>query len=168
MSTNELVDDGEYHRETQIHAIAKMSTTQILFNSPALHSLKRDQLVKLCKIHSLKASGKNKELIVRLQLHAKTLPPDDPLSIATRSDNLDAKPAADSEDEASDHSRTGSASVSANDTLSRPSEQWEVVMDTIAEVDEETLRSKRGASDRQVDEFGTTTSKGQFTAQHRT
>ncbi|KAF8128586.1 hypothetical protein EV363DRAFT_1340007 [Boletus edulis] len=39
-------------------------------------------------------------------------------------------------------------------------------MDTIAEVDEETLRS-RGASDRQVSEFGTTTSKGQSSAQHR-
>ena len=141
------------------------TTTQILFNSPALNSLKRDQLVKLCKIHSLKASGKNKDLIGRLQLHAKTLPPDDPLSIATRSDNLDAKPAADSEDEASDASREGSAPI--NDTLSRPSEQWEVVMDTIAEVDEETLRSNRGASDRQVDEFGTTTSKGQSGAQHR-
>ncbi|KAG8216132.1 hypothetical protein J3R82DRAFT_8135 [Butyriboletus roseoflavus] len=122
------------------------TTTQILFNSPALHSLKRDQLVKLCKIHSLKASGKNKELIERLQFHAKTLPPDDPLSVATRSDNLDAKPAADSEDEASNCSEKESASTS--DTISRPSEQWEVVMDTIKEVDEETLRSNRGASDQ--------------------
>ncbi|KAF8558644.1 hypothetical protein OG21DRAFT_1595258 [Imleria badia] len=134
------------------------TTTQILFNSPALHSLKRDQLVKLCKIHSLKASGKKRELIERLQLHAKILPPNDPLSVATRSDNPDAKPAADSEDEASDHSREGDASTSINNT--RPSEQWDVVMDTIAEVDEETLRSNRGASNRQVDEFGTTTSKG--------
>lgn len=143
------------------------TTTQILFNSPALHSLKRDQLVKLCKIHSLKASGKKKELVGRLQLHAKTLPPDDPLSIATRSDNPDAKPAADSGDEESDHSREGNASMSINNTPSRPSEQWEVVMDTIAEVDEETLRSNRGASGRQVDEFGTTTSKGQSSAQRR-
>ncbi|KAH8833786.1 hypothetical protein DL96DRAFT_1578403 [Flagelloscypha sp. PMI_526] len=31
----------------------------ILFNSPALHALKRDQLVKLCKMHSIKANGKN-------------------------------------------------------------------------------------------------------------
>lgn len=140
------------------------TTTQILFNSPALHSLKRDQLVKLCKIHSLRASGKKKELIERLQLHAKTLPLDDPLSIAIRSDNPDAKPAADSEDETSDYSREGNASTSINNTPSRPSEQWEVVMDTIAEVDEETLRSNRGASDRQVGEFGTTTSKGQSDA----
>ncbi|KAH0831261.1 hypothetical protein J3R83DRAFT_13895 [Lanmaoa asiatica] len=140
------------------------TTTQILFNSPALHSLKRDQLVKLCKIHSLKGSGKNKELIERLQLHAKTLPPDDPLSIATRSDNPDAKPAADSEDVASNHS--GERNQSVSNDISRP-EQWEVVMDTIAEVDEETLRSNRGASDRQVDEFGTTTSKASVTSSLR-
>lgn len=140
------------------------TTTQILFNSPALHSLKRDQLVKLCKIHSLKGSGKNKELIERLQLHAKTLPPDDPLSVATRSDNPDAKPASDSEDEPSNRSDKGSVSVS--NTISRPSEQWEVVMDAITEVDEETLRSNRGASDRQVSEFGTNTSKGRSRAQH--
>lgn len=133
------------------------TTTQILFNSPALHSLKRDQLVKLCKIHSLKASGKNKDLIERLQLHANTLPPDDPLSIATRSDNLDAKPVADSEDEASSNHSTPAKPISK----SRTGEQWEVVMDTITEVDEETLRSNRGSSDRPVGEFGTNTSKGQ-------
>ena len=143
------------------------TTTQILFNSPALHSLKRDQLVKLCKIHSLKASGKNKDLIGRLQLHAKTLPPDDPLSIASRGESPDAEPAAEScagsEDEASNHSDQVHASPSID--ISRPSEQWEVVMDAIAEVDEETLRSNRGASDRQASEFGTTTSKGQSCAQ---
>jgi hypothetical protein len=44
--------------------------TQILFNSPALHSLKREQLVKLCKLHSIKANGKNVELIQRLRQHA--------------------------------------------------------------------------------------------------
>ncbi|KAF8452640.1 hypothetical protein L210DRAFT_910294 [Boletus edulis BED1] len=131
------------------------TTTQILFNSPALHSLKRDQLVKLCKIHGLKAGGKNNTLIARLRLRARTLPLDDPLGTPTPSDSPDAKPCADTEDEASDDSREGTP---INNTLSRPSEQWEVVMDTIAEVDEETLRS-RGASDRQVSEFGTTTSK---------
>lgn len=62
------------------------TTTQILFNSPALHSLKRDQLVKLCKIHTLKASGKNVELIDRLKHHAQTLPRDSPLSVAARSE----------------------------------------------------------------------------------
>ncbi|KAG6853520.1 hypothetical protein C0991_003515 [Blastosporella zonata] len=63
------------------------TTTQILFNSPALHSLKRDQLVKLCKIHSIKASGKNIELVEKLRKHAETLPRDSPLSIAARSEH---------------------------------------------------------------------------------
>ncbi|KAF5365221.1 hypothetical protein D9758_005423 [Tetrapyrgos nigripes] len=62
------------------------TTTDILFNSPALNSLKRDQLVKLCKIHSVKASGKNIELIARLKQVAETLPKDAPLSIAARSE----------------------------------------------------------------------------------
>ena len=44
-----------------------MSTTDILFNSPALHSLKRAQLVQLCKRHNIKASGKNTELVDRLK-----------------------------------------------------------------------------------------------------
>ncbi|KIO11086.1 hypothetical protein M404DRAFT_994763 [Pisolithus tinctorius Marx 270] len=132
--------------------------TQILFNSPALHSLKRDQLVKLCKIHSLKANGKNKDLIDRLQQHAKMLPPDDPLSIATRSDNLDAKVGMESEGEesegASDYGSTGTYGRSS--TIPRPSEQWEVVMDVIPEVDEETVRSNRGGnSNSQAGEFGT-------------
>ncbi|KAF9224932.1 hypothetical protein BS17DRAFT_751942 [Gyrodon lividus] len=136
------------------------TTTQILFNSPALHSLKRDQLVKLCKIHSLKANGKNKEIIERLQLHAKTLPLDDPLSIATRSDNPNAKPLADSENEGSDYRGEGSSTGSY--AMPRPSEQWEMVMESIAEVDEDTkstLKSNRGAYNIQAGEFGTHTSK---------
>lgn len=137
------------------------TTTQILFNSPALHSLKRDQLVKLCKIHSLKANGKNKDLIERLQLHAKALPPDDPLSIAPRSENHDAGSIADSEDKGPDY-HGGESSTRAYD-MPRPSEQWEVVMDSIAEVDEDTkstLRSNRGAPNAQAGEFGTHASKG--------
>ena len=62
------------------------TTTQILFNSPALHSLKREQLVKLCKIHAIKANGKNVEMIQRLRQHAQTMPKDSPLSIAARSE----------------------------------------------------------------------------------
>ncbi|KAH7883053.1 hypothetical protein F5I97DRAFT_1930644 [Phlebopus sp. FC_14] len=131
---------------------------------PALHSLKRDQLVKLCKIHSLKANGKNKELIERLQLHAKHLPPDDPLSIAVRSDNLDAKRIVDSGDEGPDamNDDYGEGSSTRSYTVPRPSEQWEMVMDSIAEVDEDTkstLRSYRGNPNAQAGEFGTHTSK---------
>ncbi|KAJ7726876.1 hypothetical protein B0H16DRAFT_1779853 [Mycena metata] len=61
---------------TVIKAGTMSTTTQILFKSPALHSLKRDQLVKLCKIHSIKANGKNVELVERLKTHARNLPRD--------------------------------------------------------------------------------------------
>ena len=126
------------------------TTTQILFNSPALHSLKREQLVKLCKIHAIKANGKNVELIQRLQQHAQTLPKDSPLSIATRSDN---PPDIQYERKQED---LGSA-------MPRPSEQWDVVMDSIAEVEENsqgTLSSQRTVNDNgTVGEFGTGNSR---------
>ncbi|KAI9444162.1 hypothetical protein H4582DRAFT_1846529 [Lactarius indigo] len=114
-------------------------TTQILFNSPALHSLKRDQLVKLCKIHSIKASGKNVDLIQRLKDHALTLPPDDPLSVAIHTDSQEEE--------------------SSTLDLKRPSDQWEVVMEDIPEVPETvsrtTLSSLRSVTSNAPDEFGT-------------
>ncbi|KAG2138376.1 hypothetical protein DEU56DRAFT_980591 [Suillus clintonianus] len=122
------------------------TTTQILFNSPALNSLKRDQLVKLCKIHSIKANGKKLDLIERLQLHAQTLPPDDPLSVATRGDRSE-----DEQDAAEEESIRAA-------TMARPSEQWEIVMDSIAEVDEDaasTLKNNRLGNATQAGEFGT-------------
>ncbi|KAJ8082228.1 hypothetical protein PM082_008075 [Marasmius tenuissimus] len=108
------------------------TTTEILFNSPALHSLKRDQLVKLCKIHSIKASGKNVELIAKLKAVAETLPKDSALSIAARSE--------EEPDEDAD-------------------EDGDQKMDTIAELgggssSQGTLASHRSG------EFGTTSSKG--------
>lgn len=111
------------------------TTTEILFNSPALHSLKRDQLVKLCKIHSIKASGKNVDLIQKLRRHAKTLPKDSPLSIAARSESAGPipveahTPETDAEEETKDDS-------SYRTTLPRQSEQWEMVMDSIEEEEE--------------------------------
>lgn len=105
-------------------------TTQILFNSPALHSLKRDQLVKLCKIHSIKASGKNVDLIQRLKDYASNLPPGD-LDDDEESSILDCK---------------------------RPSSQWEVVMEDILEVPEPsrtTVSSLRSVTSNPPDEFGT-------------
>jgi hypothetical protein len=124
------------------------TTTQILFNSPALHSLKREQLVKLCKIHSIKANGKNVELIQRLRQHAQTLPKDSPLSIAARSENSP---------EVQQHKVDEEDGVSYRSTT-RPSEQWEVVMDSIAEVEEYsqgTLSSQRTVSNNgTVGEFG--------------
>lgn len=115
------------------------STTQILFHSPALNSLKRDQLVKLCKRHGLKASGKNAELIERLKQKASELPPE-------------AIEWIDSEEE-------------DDATLPRPSEQWEIVMDNIVEEDESGSNSGTITSMRSVrtlgaaGEFGTAGSK---------
>ncbi len=123
--------------------MSSSETTQILFNSPALHSLKRDQLVKLCKIHSIKANGKNTELIQRLTDHASTLPHGSPLSVATRSE----------------HPQDGRDSFSSRLDSQRPSEQWEFVMEDIPELPEgssrATLSSLRSAADNTPDEFGT-------------
>jgi hypothetical protein len=129
------------------------TTTDILFNSPALHSLKRDQLVKLCKIHQIKASGKNVDLVNRLKDFASTLSKDSPLSIATRSE--------DTSDDAMDVD--GTNPMEANDTMSipstmhRPSEQWEI-MESITEVEENSQGSLSG----KTHEFGTGSSKGKF------
>jgi hypothetical protein len=115
-------------------------TTQILFNSPALHSLKRDQLVKLCKLHSIKASGKNVELIQKLKHHAASLPLGSPLSVATRSEQPQDQ---------------------------RPSEQWEIVTEDIPGLPggftQPTLSSLCAVSENAPDEFGTGgSSKGDF------
>lgn len=142
------------------------NTTQILFNSPALHSLKRDQLVKLCKIHSIKANGKNVDLVEKLKDHAKTLPLDDPLSVAARSEQGDDVSQIDGEkrEEADDQEDRDPI----RHTMPRPSEQWEIVMDTIEESEEgsssqsSTLRTMRSGHSSQTSagEFGTGSSKG--------
>ena len=130
------------------------TTTQILFNSPALHSLKRDQLLKLCKIHNIKAAGKNVDLIERLKQHATTLPPDAPLNVAVRSeDDSDSMSFDDSPPRTSQH----------YPAMSRPSEAWEVVMDDIQELPEtsssqNTLNSLRTVNNN-AGEFGTANSK---------
>ncbi|KAJ7507368.1 hypothetical protein B0H11DRAFT_201666 [Mycena galericulata] len=123
------------------------TTTQILFNSPALHSLKRDQLVKLCKIHSIKANGKNVELVERLKSHAKNLPKDSPLSVAFRSEQEGAPESQDVGEE------EGKA------WIPRPSSQWELVMDSITEETEDsssqgTLSSLKSGTTL-AGEFGT-------------
>ncbi|KAI8989039.1 hypothetical protein BD414DRAFT_577756 [Trametes punicea] len=150
------------------------TTTQILFNSPALHSLKRDQLVKLCKIHSIKANGKNSELIERLKQHAQALPPE-------ALDSTDSDNAMDIEEDAHDHDLPGgfpSGGIEAKNIaddramddvvltsrfgIPRPSEQWEVVMDDIEEVDESglgTMSSKGSLRTVANGEFGTHSSK---------
>lgn len=136
-------------------------TTEILFNSPALHSLKREQLQKLCKIHSIKANGKNSDLIDRLRQRALTLPNDDPLSIAARSEPhafplIHSSPSRAPEDDDEELGR-----------LSRPSEQWEIVMESIQEVEEMssqgTLSSLRTLQNSTSGEFGTAGSKRTIT-----
>lgn len=134
------------------------TTTQILFNSPALHSLKREQLVKLCKIHSIKANGKNVDLIERLRQHAQTLPKGSPLNVAARSENPP-----DIQHNRLDEEDGDCVPYHGHSTMPRPSEQWEVVMDSIAEVEEnsqETLSSQRTVSNNgTVGEFGTGNSR---------
>jgi hypothetical protein len=130
-------------------------TTEILFNSPALHSLRRDQLQKICKHHSLKANGKNTELIERLKYHALTLPKDDPLSIAARSEesNIVAKLL----------SRSSDTSHNESDyQMNRPSDQWEIVMESIQEVEESTSQGTL-SSQRTIE---TPHSSGEFGAVH--
>ncbi|EIN14566.1 hypothetical protein PUNSTDRAFT_140827 [Punctularia strigosozonata HHB-11173 SS5] len=115
--------------------------TQILFNSPALHSLKRDQLLKLCKTHGVKASGKNVEIIERLRQHGLQLQKG---ASSTSTAVPDSNAASTSEASASPPSRASSEPESDNFHLNvnpsygmpRPSEQWEIVMDTIEELDE--------------------------------
>ncbi|KAF5384087.1 hypothetical protein D9615_003209 [Tricholomella constricta] len=150
------------------------TTTQILFNSPALHSLKRDQLVKLCKIHLIKASGKNVELIEKLKKHAETLPRDSPLSLAARGEGVegeDVKVDEGGEDEtmeegqATEKDQSQSSNAQWGFQMPRPSEQWEVVMESIEEIEERssqgTLSSLRtlGSTNGGSGEFGTGMSK---------
>ncbi|KAI0073621.1 hypothetical protein K474DRAFT_1774616 [Panus rudis PR-1116 ss-1] len=132
------------------------TTTQILYNSPALHSLKRDQLVKLCKIHGLKANGKNVELIERLKQRATELPPDG-------ADDDQAQNLSDIDTPMSPMSDN-----SIGMAMPRPSEQWEMVMEDIQEVDESTLGTMSSnntlRSNRTAGEFGTSHSKTSVTS----
>ncbi|CAL1710051.1 unnamed protein product [Somion occarium] len=143
------------------------TTTQILFNSPALHSLKRDQLVKLCKIHGIKANGKNVELIERLKVRATELPPE----AAT------IQPEEDNEQDDNNHDNhvdaTNDSDVDMSDSMQfngmpRLSERWEMVMEDIEEVDETTLGTMSSMntlrSTRTAGEFGSKNSKSTMTS----
>ena len=129
------------------------SAAQILFNSPALNSLKREQLIKLCKRHGLKANGKNSELIERLKLRATELPTE---GVEWRED--------EDEEYADDDVILPPSPFQPHPA--RPSEQWEVVMENIEEEDEPSSRTNTITSMRSVrtvdtaGEFGTSNSKG--------
>ncbi|KAL5520762.1 hypothetical protein ACEPAF_2765 [Sanghuangporus sanghuang] len=130
-----------------------MSTTDILFNSPALHSLKRAQLVQLCKRHNIKASGKNTELVSRLKRHARNLPSGAPLSVAVRSET--EAEAGENENDANDGMMTDiSDEDNVEEQLSSPvkereSQIWEIVSRS-------SLDSKRSVATRSqaAGEFG--------------
>ncbi|EJD01791.1 uncharacterized protein FOMMEDRAFT_168412 [Fomitiporia mediterranea MF3/22] len=125
-----------------------MSTTDILFNSPALHSLKRAQLVQLCKRHNIKASGKNTELVARLQEHARALPSNTPLSVAVRSESLDATDISD-EDDVEEQLESPEKE--------RDSQVWEIVSrnGSVFAEDRGSVNSKEGPTSGQAGEFGT-------------
>ena len=149
------------------------TTTQILFNSPALHSLKREQLVKLCKIHSIKATGKNIELIDKLKRHAQTLPKDSPLSIAARSESTGFVSCPPQDDQTDEEAAPQEGNTTASQfSMPRPSEQWEVVMESIQELEESssqgTLSSLRtlGSNNGGAGEFGTGNSKCAYLFPH--
>jgi hypothetical protein len=137
-----------------------MSTTDILFNSPALNSLKRIQLVQLCKHHNIKSTGKNNELVSRLKEHARALPSDAPLNIAVRSENDFSSPMNSSEgDDNSENDGVEEESDVQNGNL-RPSQMWNPVMDDITELSEGTANSKKSVSSSgSAGEFGTSNSK---------
>lgn len=144
------------------------TTTQILFNSPALHSLKRDQLVKLCKIHAIKASGKNVELIEKLKQHAQTLPKDSPLRLAARFEETRTAPVVPPGLETEGDKKLEDDKSNGGEwhfQMPRPSEQWEVVMESIEELEESssqgTLSSLRTLGGG-AGEFGTGSSKCTF------
>ncbi|KAG8856535.1 hypothetical protein FRB91_000692 [Serendipita sp. 411] len=82
-------------------------SNQILFNEPALHSLKRAQLMALCKRYNIKQSGKNEELVFRLRQYAETL--------------QNKERTADKENKVSTND------PSNQETSARTSQQWELV-----------------------------------------
>lgn len=125
-----------------------MSPTNILFDSPALHSLKRAQLVQLCKRHNIKASGKNAELVARLKEHAHALPAGVPLAFNDTSDAEGGIAGTETEAETEGEGDEG---------RQRLSEVWEVVMDDGPEEEypgSTKSRNTRGG-DGQAGEFGT-------------
>ena len=137
------------------------ANADILLDSPALNSLKRAQLVQLCKRHNIKATGKNADIIDRLKKHALTLPPDAPLHLAVRSEvpiqhegvsETDDDTSHDDDDVTFDFRRTN-----------RPSEMWEVVMDDIPEEESGSLKGtlpsiKSAGSLASHSEFGSSSS----------
>ncbi|QRW03337.1 hypothetical protein RhiLY_02336 [Ceratobasidium sp. AG-Ba] len=101
-------------------------SNEILFNSHALSSLKRSQLIKLCKRYGIKATGKTPELVAKLEAYAQTLPPASTFICPSEADLLSSPSkyayANDSDSDVEENIPVRSASGRG-----RPSEQWEGV-----------------------------------------
>ncbi|CED84685.1 hypothetical protein [Phaffia rhodozyma] len=111
-------------------------STAVLLNSPALNALNRKQLVSLCKRFHIKASGKNADLVAKLQTFAKTLPD----AVADSPDSSTATHLAGNSTpyhSSSDDSETASSSPFKRPTMasSRVDESWS----TLQEKDEEEV-----------------------------
>ncbi|KIJ27966.1 hypothetical protein M422DRAFT_54808 [Sphaerobolus stellatus SS14] len=94
----------------------------ILNNSPALHSLKRQQLVQLCKRNGIKATGKNTEIIEKLKAHALKSP------LNSDSNIYQYMASSDIDDEDGDKENRRMA-------LPRPSEAWSVIEEDSREIE---------------------------------
>ncbi|PVG02202.1 hypothetical protein CPB86DRAFT_870493 [Serendipita vermifera] len=103
-------------------------SNEILFNSPALHSLKRAQLTALCKRYHIKTTGKNEDLVARLREYATT--------------SLNKKGEPDKKDTSSVPQEENDAS-NEKESAGRTSQQWELVEEDSREEDMSVLSDRR-------------------------
>lgn len=136
------------------------TATDILYNAHALHALKRDQLLKLCKAHGLKSSGNKADLVAALQFHARAL------AATADPDNLTAIQPTVPEDDEDDTPllRRSPRRSPRKHTQGKPTGSG-TVMDALGEAEEsDSLRESTIASMRSgvTGELGTNGSKGEF------
>lgn len=103
-----------------------IQSNDILFNEPALQSLKRAQLLALCKRYNIKQSGKNEELVGRLRTYAQTL--------------LDQEQDATASNKTSNNNAKDNSSQQPH---ARTSDQWELVEEDSREEDMSMTLDKR-------------------------
>ncbi|KAG8741563.1 hypothetical protein FRC10_002687 [Ceratobasidium sp. 414] len=100
-------------------------SNEILFNSHALNSLKRTQLVKLCKRYGIKATGKNPELVAKLEAYSQNLPPASTFICPSEADLL-SSPSKQSFSDDFDSDVEGDVPVRSGSRRGQPTDQWEV------------------------------------------